>query len=164
MDVPKCSIWALHRVIADPFLHDSSLCTLLNILLPNQEYRILKRIGMNTLQTVRFARLRLVFKLQLSVKHGCNFYSCKMPSLSPNNITMMDFLPIDPREELRRKPIISIFGTKGRCFQCWRDVYLAKALNQRTKSDWTEFMCVECCIEQTVTGYASLIKLMLFLV
>ena len=54
---------------------------------------------------------------------------------------------IDPREELRRKPIIPIFGTKaGRRFQCWRNVFLTEALNQRTKSNWTEFISIESCI------------------
>ena len=44
------------------------------------------------------------------------------------------------------------------------NVFLTKALNQRIKSNWAECMSVEICIEQAVTGYASLIKLMLFLV
>ena len=57
----------------------------------------------NTLQTVRFARLRFVFKPQLDVKHGRNFYSCKMPSLSPNNITMMDYFPHRSKRGVEKK-------------------------------------------------------------
>ena len=57
----------------------------------------------NTLQTVRFARLRFVFKPQLDVKHGRNFYSCKMPSLSPNNITMMDYFPHRSKRGVEQK-------------------------------------------------------------
>ena len=164
MDVPKYSIWALYRVIADPLLHDSSLCTLLYIFLLNREYSILKHIG------------RIPYKL--SVLHGWGL-SLSLSSMW-NTVVISTLLrchhyhrttlqwwtifPIGPREGLSRKPIIPIFGTKGRCFQCWRNVFLTEALNQRTKSNWTEFMSVESRIEQAVTGCASLIKSMLFLV
>ena len=123
-------------------------------------------VWQNTPQTVCCARMRLVPYstrprqfYQFYVAYGRNFYSCNWTT-----IQWSTFFPVDPREVLRRKPFIPIFGTKGRCFQCWRNVFLTDALNQRTKSDWTEFMSVEICIEQAVTGYASLIKLMLFLV
>ena len=54
--------------------------------------QLIEAYRQNTLKTVFFSpRLRLVLKSQLNAKHGCKFYSCKRPSLPPNNITMIDF-------------------------------------------------------------------------
>ena len=75
-----------------------------SIYLPAQSgIQYIEAYRQNTLQTVRFARLRLVFKPQFNVKHGCNFYSCKRPSLSPNNITMMDLFPHRSKRGVEKK-------------------------------------------------------------
>ena len=147
-------------------LHGSSLCTIQHISFQplNQELNYLKCTG------------NAPYKLSVLHDRGS---SLSLSSMS-NTVVISTlvrghhyhwtttqwstFLPVDPREKLTRKPIIPILGTKGRCFRCWRNVFLTQALNQRRKSDWTEFMSVESCIELPVTGYALLIKLMLFLV
>ena len=132
-------------------LHGSSLCTLLYIsfLLPNREYNSFKRIG------------RTHYKLSVLLHEW--FSSWTLSSMSNTlaistlvkshhyhrtTIQWSTFFSPDRREELRRKLFIPIFGTRGRCFQCWRNVFLTEDLNQRTKSNWAEFMSVEISIEQ----------------
>ena len=77
---------------------------------------------------------------------------------------MIDVFPHRSKRGVKKKANYPNIRDKGRCFQCWKNVFLAKALNQRTESDWTEFMSFASCIEQAVTDYALLIKLMLSLV
>ena len=75
------------------------------ILVPPAQWgiQLIEEYRQNTLQTVRFSRLRLVLKPQVDVKHGRNFCSCKRPSLSPNNITTIDFFPHRSKREVEKK-------------------------------------------------------------
>ena len=75
-----------------------------SIYLPAQSgIQYIEAYRQNTLQTLRFAWLRLVFKAQFNVKHGRSFYCCKRRSLSPNNIIIMDLFPHRSKRGVEKK-------------------------------------------------------------
>ena len=151
----------------ESLLHGSSLCTLLYISFRplNREHDKLKRIGRTSWRQSVFTRPRLVPKFQLNVKHGRNFYSCKRPSLSLNNNTMINFCPCRSKRGVEKKANYPNIRDKRSLFSMLEKRIAPPGFKPQDKK-WLNWVHVCWNLYSTSsrwTSYASLVKFMLFL-